>query len=245
MVLGLTLSIGIFGAGYCIGKAVYLSHLLNRSVTVKGLAERDVKSDLGVFEIDYREVGGTLLDLNQRLQHDQGVVTAFLKQHGFTDQEIIAQPVKLDDKLANAYQSNNTPVAADQRYIVTGGIRVRSSQVDLIQQVNQVTGSLLQQGVPLTFDSSGVSPNPSYYFTKLDEIRPAMLADATHSARLVAEQFAKDADTQLKGIQHASQGMFQVMSRDAASSDASGDQGGLNSIDKKVRLVTTIDYRLR
>lgn len=242
-ILGITLGLGILGAGYCLNKAVLLSRQANRIVTVKGLAERDVKADLAVYEIDYREVGGDLNELHTRLNRDQLVVMAFLKDHGLTDAEFGPQPIKLEDKVANAYQNGNT-ITPDQRYVLTGGMRVRSSKVEVIREINQLTGTLLQQNVPLTFDSSGLSYNPSYYFTQLDHIRPEMLADATHSARLVAAQFAKDAETELNGIQRASQGVFQIMSRDAASSDSGGD-GGMAAIDKKVRLVTTIDYRLK
>lgn len=241
------LSVGIFGAGFCIGKAVYLSKFLNRHITVKGLTERDVKSDLGIWEIDYREIGGTLTELNQRIQHDQTQVIAFLKQQGFTDQEIAAQPVKLEDKLANAYANNNNNITPDQRYIVTSGIRIRSNRVAIIQQSTQAASALLQQGVPLAFDVNLVSPNPSYYFTGLDTIRPSMMADATRSARSVAEQFAQDSGTVLGGIQTASQGVFQIMSRDTStmSADWNNNDSALGSIDKKVRLVTTVDYRLK
>ena len=243
LVLGLSISLGVFGAGYCLGKSVLLSHLLNRSVDVKGLAERDVKADLGIWQINFREVGGVLNDVNQHQQHDRDVVIAFLKQNGFTDAEIATQPIRLEDRLANA-MSNGTQVAPQQRYLITGGVEVRSERVDLIQQVNQLTGSLLEQGVPLAFDVNYGGVNPSYFFTKLDEIRPAMLADATHSARLVAEQFAKDSGTELNGIQHASQGVFEVTGRDASTAEGSGESS-LSSINKKVRLVSTLDYRLK
>lgn len=245
----LILSAGIFGAGVMIGKAVYYSKTLNRTVTVKGIAERDVKSDLGIWEIDYREVSNDLVDANKRLQHDQEVVTAFLKQHGFVDTEISPVSVKVDDRLANAYsQSNTTPANENtNRYIVTGGVRVRSTNVNRIDQVNTMSSALLQQGVALAFDIGGVSPNPSYYFSALDKIRPEMMADATRSAKTVAEQFAKDSGTELKGIQRASQGVFQIMSADSStmSADWNNSQSALGSIDKKVRLVTTIDYRLK
>lgn len=247
LISAIVISLGIFGAGYSVGKALYLSKILNREVTVKGLAERDVKSDLGIWEIDYREVGNNLIDLNKQLQHDQGIVLAFLKQHSFTDQEIEAQPVKVEDRLANVYSQPGSAQGSTERYIVTSGLRIRSTRVDLIQAVTQLTGTLLQQGVPLAFDTNTSNPNPSYYFTKLDSIRPDMLAETTRSARLVAEQFAKDSDTQLAGIQHASQGQFQIMGRDTStlSADWSSNQSALGSIDKKVRLVTTLDYRLK
>lgn len=240
------LSLGIFGAGFCIGKAFYLSKLLNSSVTVKGLTERDVKSDLGIWEIDYREIGGNLTDLNQRLEQDQKRVTDFLTSHGFTQRELDVQPIKLEDRIANGYQTTN-PISPDQRYVVSGGIRVRSGNVNLIQQTNQQLGALLQMGVPLAFDISGLTPNPSFYYTVLDTIRPSMLADATRSARMIALQFAKDSGTELGAMQSANQGVFQIMARDTStlSADWNSTQSALGSIDKKIRLVTTINYRLK
>jgi hypothetical protein len=246
IISALILSLGIFGAGLSVGKAFYWARGLNRTVTVKGIAERDVKSDLGVWEINYREVGNDLAALDKNIQRDQLAVIEFLKQQKFTSHETEIQPAKVEDRLANIYNQTNTGVTSD-RYVVTSGVRVRTERVNLIQQANQLTRNLLQQGIPVFFDSVTLNPNPSYYFNNLDAIRPAMLAETTRSARLVAEQFAKDSNTQLKGIQHASQGIFQIMGRDSStlSADWNSNQSALGSVDKKVRLVTTIDYRLR
>lgn len=243
----LILSLGLIGAGYSIGKGLYLVKTLNRTVTVKGLAEQNVRSDLGIWEINYREVGNDLVQLDQRLLHDQQVVVEFLKQQGFADNEIARGEFKVEDRLANIYNQNNNQATNEQRYVVTGGTRVRSDKVELIWKTAQITDSLLQHGVPLAFDVGSISPNPSFYYTQLDKIRPAMLAEATKSARIVADQFAKDSQSHLAGIQRASQGVFQIMGRDTStmSADWSSNQNALGSIEKKVRLVTTIDYRLR
>lgn len=242
------LSLGILGAGFFMGKAFYYYKASTRYITVKGLAERDIKSDLAVWEIDYREVGDNLADLNQRVQHDQEQVLAFLKQRGFTPAEMEVQPAKVDDRLANIYsQPAASGTLATGRYIVSSGIRIRSGRVALVLEATQMTGALLQSGVPIAFDTTTVNPNPSYYLTQLDAIRPEMLADATRSARLVAEQFAKDSSVKLNGVQRASQGVFQIMGRDTStmSADWNSNQSTLGSIDKKVRLVTTIDYRIK
>lgn len=246
LLCAIILSLGILGAGYSIGKGIYLIKNLNRTVTVKGLAEKDVKSDLGVWEIYYREVGNDLTQLDKSLQHDQEVVTTFLKLQGFTTQEIDHTQIKVEDRLANIYnQTNQNP--NQQRYVVTAGLRVRSEKVAAIAQSVQLVDQLLQQGIPLAFDVSSLSPNPSYYFTKLDAVRPSMMAEATQSARTVATQFANDSHSQLGPIQRASQGVFQIMGRDTStmSADWSSNQNALGSIDKKVRLVTTIDYRIK
>lgn len=247
LVCTLLLSIGILGSGYSIGKGMYLIKKMSRTVTVKGLAEQEVKSDLGVWEINYREVGNDLVQIDQRLQHDFEVVVAFLKQQGFSDSEIERTQLKVEDRLANIYSQSATPNANDQRYVVTTGVRVRSTHVDVIQQTVQMTEKLLQQGVPLAFDVTLLSPNPSFYYTQLDSIRPKMLSEATKSARLIAEQFAKDSKSKLGPIQRASQGVFQIMGRDTStmSADWNSNQNALGSIEKRVRLVTTIDYVLK
>lgn len=241
------LSVGILGAGYSVGKALYIVKKMNRSVTVKGLAEQDVKSDLGLWEINYREVGNDLVQLDQRIQHDQGIVIEFLKQQGFSEKEIDRTQLKVEDRFANVYNQNISQGADNQRYVVTAGTRVRTEKVDLVQQAVQNVDKLLQQGVPLAFDASGLSPNPSFYYTRLDSIRPALLAEATQSALVVATQFAKDSGCKLAGVQNASQGVFQIMGRDTStmSSDWNSNQNALGSIDKKVRLVSTIVYRIK
>jgi len=244
----LIIGLGIWGAGHSIGKNMYRLKMMSRTVTVKGLAEKDVKSDLGIWDINYREVGNDLTQLDQRLQHDQQVVTNYLKQQGFSDQEIGRLQLKVEDRLANIYNTpSTTPNTNDQRYVVTAGTHVRTSNVDLIQKAAAGIDQLLQQGVPLAFDNNSSNPNPSFYFTALDSVRPTMLAEATQSAHTIAEQFAKDANVTIGGIQRASQGVFQIMSRDTSTmnTDWSSNQNALGSVDKKIRLVTTIDYRLQ
>lgn len=240
------LSLGIFASGYSIGHHILMTKKMNRSVTVKGLAEQDVKSDFGVWKINYREIGSDLVQLDQRIQHDQETVVAFLKQQGFTDKEIANTELKVADRFANVYTQSSSPTMDSQRYIVTGGVDVHTNQVDLIQKVAKLSNQLIQQGVPLAFDDAA-TPNPSYYFQNLDSIRPVMLAAATKSARAIALQFAKDSDEQLGSILHASQGVFQIMSRDTStmSSDWNNNQNALGSINKKIRLVTTIDYQIK
>ena len=80
----------------------------------------------------------------------------------------------------------------------------------------------------------------SYTFTKLDEIKPEMVAEATKDARKSAEQFAEDSGTDVGGIKSATQGYFSIDSRD-------GDAGGYGVTDtpyKKVRVVTTVNFYL-
>jgi hypothetical protein len=246
LILGVTLGLGLLGSGFLIGKALYHVKAADRFVTVKGLVETPVKANWGVWAIDFREAGDNLTEISAKLEQDRQQIIQFLGKQGFSSVEITSSSTKVNDQMANAYGSSNAPPKF--RYILTGGVRVQSSQVDLIQKANQMTGTLVQQGIALSFDSSDVAPNPSYFYTQLDSIRPNLLAGAIKSARLVAEQFAKNSGSVLGGIRRANQGVFQIYARDAADSGDNSwqaTQNQLSAINKKVRLVATIDYFLK
>jgi uncharacterized protein len=237
LLIGLLSGAGVALGGYFIGKGLYAARVGERFVSVKGLAERDVKADLAVWTISYTATGRGLAEANAALAQDQTVVTTFATAHGFAAAEIEVQPTTVTDTFAN--QTDRRAPDPEQRYVIRGGIRIRSSKVDQVRRASQDTSDLVKQGVVL---GENYPQAPQYFFTRLNDIRPAMLADATRSARAVAEQFAADSHSELGAIRHASQGVFQVTGRDSNGENGAGDDQ--SSLAKKVRLVSTIDYFL-
>jgi uncharacterized protein len=236
LLLGILIGAGAALGGFFIGRGFYQARA-ERYVTVKGLVERDVKADLALWTISYTASGPDLNSTNAQLQQDQKIVLAFAQAHGFEPSELQIQPTTVTDSFANPYQGNRPD--PNQRFIVKGGIQIRSLKVAKIEQASQDGGDLIRQGVAL---GENYPQAPQYFFTKLNDIRPSMLADATRSARAVAEQFAADSHSHLGPIRRANQGVFQITSRDASGDQAQGDEQ--SSIAKKVRLVSTVDYYL-
>jgi uncharacterized protein len=77
-------------------------------------------------------------------------------------------------------------------------------------------------------------------FTKLNALKPQMIAQATARAREAADQFARDSHASLGGIKQANQGVFEILARDQAP--------GINEpgqIEKTVRVVSTVEYFLK
>ena len=242
-VLGVLIGAGVAVGGYFVGRGFYMARAGERYVTTKGLVERDVKADLAVWAISYTATGAAIGEANDRIEHDQKLVAAFAQRQGFTADEIEIQPTTVTDVFANQFR-NGKPDAKD-RYIVKGGVRVRSSKVDQVRRASQNTGDLVKQGVVL---GENYPQAAQYFFTKLNDIRPAMLAEATRSARAVAEQFALDSHSRLGPIRRANQGVFEIMGRDTAgAAQTAGEATPTDdqaSIEKKVRLVSTVDYYL-
>jgi uncharacterized protein len=57
---------------------------------------------------------------------------------------------------------------------------------------------------------------PTFVFTRLNQLKPSMVAEATANARTAAGQFAKDSRSALGDIRHANQGVFVILPRDQA-----------------------------
>jgi hypothetical protein len=239
-VLGLLVAIGLAVAGYFVSDTLYKGRAASNTVTVKGFSERDVKADLALWQFSYALTGGDLAQLYARSSENEKTLTDFLVQKGFSKAEIKPGSVQLEDLLANQYRANN--ITADKRYILRNTISVRSNAVERVESAQRALNDLIRQGIVLT------SNNVDFQFTKLNDIKAAMLRDATKNARDAAQQFANDADSRVGSIQSANQGFFSVGSRDSAAQGQGGEGGYVppqaSTIDKKVRVVVTLTYYL-
>lgn len=239
-ILGFCVAIGLAVAGYFVSGTLYKGKLASNAVTVKGFAERDVKADLALWQIGYSITGGNLADLYSQASNDEKTLVAFLTDKGFKQDEIKPDGVHVNDLLSNAYRSNN--VSEAQRYILGDTITVRSNNVALVDQSTAALSDLIKQGIVLTTN------RVDFQFTKLNDIKAAMLRDATQNARDAAQQFANDAGSTVGSIESANQGFFSIDSRDSAAAQNPNGQISYepqkSTVDKTVRVVVTLTYYL-
>ncbi len=241
VVLFFAIAIGNALAGWFISNGIYQWRSGDRYVSVKGIAEQQAKADLAIWDIGYKITGDDLAQITAESLKNQKIIVSFLTQNNFAPGEIESQNIEVLDQYAREYTSNKP----QHRYIITGSVMLRTPKVDLVHQVSQLNATLIQQGVVL-MNKNDYLPNPRYFFTKLDEIRPPMLEQATKSARSVAEQFATNSGCQLGPIRRASQGVFQILNINSnAGQNYGADNDQIGSINKIVRIVISIDYMLR
>jgi len=230
VIAGGLVAVGIAAAGWLIGAGVENARVGDRSVSVRGLSERIVKSDLAVLPLKFAAAGDDLQAVQADVDADTAAVRRFLAARGYAAEAVDLGRLEVTDQYAREYQQQN--VAA--RYRVAQTVIVRTTNVDRVQATTRQLDQLIRQGVVLQ-DYTG----PTYVFTKLNDVRPAMIAEATASAKTGAAQFARDAGASLSGIRSATQGSFEITGRDDVGYDAS------SQVFKKVRVVTTVNYRLR
>lgn len=227
------LGLGIAHAGSSIHEGLTNFRSYDRSVTMKGLAQRDVEADLALWPIAYTETGDDLTALQDLMERRGEVVLKFLETHGIKDDEVELQEVIVQDLLAQSYRQNN---ATSSRYILTQTYLVRTPNIEAVSKASKKVGNLIKQGV--VFSSNG-STTPTYLFTKLNDIKPPMIAEATKNARKAAREFAKNSGQEVGGIKYASQGIFQILPRDQSYVVSEAQQKK-----KTVRVVSTISFYL-
>lgn len=200
----------------------------DRQVSVKGLAEREVQANKVTWPLVYKEIGNDPTEMYSSLEKKNAIITAFLRQGGVKDSEISVNPPSISDRQADSYGQE----VVNFRYRATSVITVTSTDVDRVRSLMRRQAELMKQGVPLIIEDYGDN-RVTYEFTALNDIKPAMVEEATANARATAEKFAADSDSRLGSLRHASQGQFSIEDRDAHTPYI-----------KNVRVVVTMDYGL-
>jgi uncharacterized protein len=218
---------GMALAGLALGSGIKHSHRGERSVTVRGLAERDVTADLAVWTLSFAANADNLAAAQAKVERDAGLIRAFFTRQGFP---------------ADAVQVSGVQVARETedkhvRFVVRERITLRSTDVHRVEDAVHHQFDLVRRGV---FLEEGSKAN--FLYTQLNKVKPEMVAQATRDARASAEQFARDSESELGGIRTANQGYFEVTAR---AGDASEGWGAAETPFKKLRVVTTVTYLLR
>lgn len=220
------LATGLVVGGYLMGDGLVRMKQADRAVTVRGLAERDVTADLATWTIAYSAKAGDLQSAQTKVDNDTKAIRGFFSTLGFDADAL--QPTGAN---VSQYNENGIPV-----YTVKQRLSLRTTDITRAQAAVKRQFDLVKGGVELE-EGSGMA----YTFTKLNAIKPEMIALATKDARKSAEQFAQDSGTDVGSIKSATQGYFEVTARDG---DSAGGWGVSDSPYKKVRVVTTVEYYL-
>lgn len=224
---------GLSVGGLLIGSGIRSFRGNDRFVSVKGIAEKEVKANLALWPLRVIATSNSLPEAQARIAKDAATVRRFFDSGGIPAAAIEIQGVEATDLLTQTYRQG----APASRFIVAQTLMVRTNDVDRIGALNQRVGEIVAAGVVVS--AEGGPQGPFYLFTKLNDIKPAMIAEATRNARAAAQQFAADSGSALGPIRQASQGLFQILPRDAAPGQMEEKQ-----VLKTVRVVSTVDYLL-
>jgi hypothetical protein len=226
-------AVGLTTSGYALGDGFRRYKLAEqRTVTVRGVSERDVTADLATWSISFAHEGTELGSVQNSVDQQARSVRAFFQRAGFRPADVTDSDVSLSRSQPTDRDGN--PVGPET-VTVRRSLQLRTGDVMKARAAYAAQAQLLRAGVELS------GSNISYTFTGLNELKPDMIAEATRNARRSADQFARDSGASVGQIKTASQGYFSVGARDGEDCEDCGSSGGSTPF-QKVRVVTTIDY---
>lgn len=228
LILGLFVFLGLSALGYLLGNAAIEFKQFDRSVTVKGLSEREYTADIVIWPIQFTAAGNDLESLYNAIELNTTKIVNFLGKKGINTDEITTSSPAITDKSAQQYGGNSR---AEFRYSAFQTVTVYSKNINAVRGVMGSLSQLGKQGIVIT--GGNYDSQTDYIFTRLNDVKPEMIEEATKKAREVAEKFASDSQSSLGKIKRASQGQFSISARDKN-----------NPHIKKVRVVSTVEYYL-
>ncbi len=200
----------------------------DKTVSVRGLAEREVDADLAVWPLTFSLGSNDLSELQKDILAKTKIVKNYLAEYELSGNDFTVQSPSITDNSMNPYMDKNQ---VRYTYIAETVVLVRSSKVEQVKKAQSDSLKLMSDGIAVSKDYKS---KISFEFTKLNDIKPQMIAEATKNARTAAEQFARDSGSKVGKIKRASQGLFSI-------EDAAADL----SERKTIRVVTTVEYLLK
>lgn len=228
-------ALGLTSSGYALGDGLRRSKMAeHRSVTVRGVSQRNVTADLATWTVDFSHQGSDFGAVQQSVDAQAHAARTFFQRAGFRADEITDTDVSFSREQPKDKDGN--PLGA-KVLTVHRSLQLRTADVMRARAAKSREADLLRDGVELSGSSA------TYTFTGLNALKPAMIGEANKNARDMAEQFARDSGAAVGKIKTASQGYFSVTARDGDDCDDCASAAG-GSPFQKVRVVTTIDYDL-
>ncbi len=230
LIAAVAIAIGIAAAGHFVGNTIYRSKIAMNTAQAKGLAERKVKANLGTWTVSFVITGKTQAEvpgLYDQAERQQAMLVEELKSNGFVDSEITEG---LIDYTKREYR-DDAHALVDETHTLSASVELKTEDVEKIAPARKKINRLIADGLNLSNGS------PRYFYTKLNEIKPAMLKEAAENARIAAAEFAENAGVKVGKIRTATQGAFYI-------EDDGLTGGDTRKVEKNVRVVTTVDFFL-
>lgn len=227
-ILGIALVTSMFILGYILGESIVKFKTLERTVLVKGLAEREVNANIVLWPIQYLYAENKQELLYAKLEEDTQKIIIFLKENGFEDSEMSITAPAIVDKMAQEYGGASN---IKYRYSGVQTLTLYTNKIEQTRKAMTEIASLGKSGV--TFRNNTYENKTEFIYSKLNEIKPDMIEEATKNARNSAMKFAQDSKSSLGKIKRANQGQFTIVARDKFTPHI-----------KRIRVVSTVEYYL-
>jgi len=236
IILGLCIAVATIASSLIFSKGfLKVMQFNNQIISVTGSAQKIIKSDYLIWSGTFSRQESSLTVAYKKLNDDLDKVKKYLVSKGVNEKEIVVSQVATGKTYKKNEKGNETNDI--QWYTLSQNIEIRSGDVDKITQVSRESTELINQGIE--FESGA----PTYFYTKLDELKLEMLAKASENAKQRADNMVKAAGNKIGFMRSARMGVFQITPVTSTQVSDWGEND-TTSLDKKVTSVVTAAFTI-
>lgn len=230
--------LSIILAAYFLGNSIKNKNKTT-SISVTGSGTKDFVSDLIVWNGGFSKKNMDLKEAYVGLEQDRQKIKEYLMSKGFAEADIVFSAVDIDKE----YDYKGYDVGSQRiftGYKLQQTVTIESKDVQKVENLSRQITELINNGVEL------YSRAPSYYYTKLADLKIQMIADATKDARKRAEEIAVNAGGKLGNLKKANLGVFQITAQNSSDEDYSwGGTFNTSSKNKTASITIRLDYEVK
>lgn len=224
--------------GLIIGNAYKYKAKASETIVVTGLAEKDFTSDQIVWKGIFTRAGFDLKLVYAAIKEDEQTIKSYLKTKGLPDSSIVFSSIDVMKNYQNKYAENGTMTGSVfNGYTLTAEVKVDSKNIELVEKISREVTELLQKGIEFN------SQKPSFYYTKLNELKIDLLAKASADAKVRAETIAKNSGAGIGNIKKAAMGVFQITGKNDNEEYAYGGSFNTSSKQKTASITIRVEYQ--
>lgn len=200
---------------------------MGNKITVTGAAYKPIISDFASWKGYFEVTSLNLASAYTKLEQNLAKVKTFMTAQGFGEGSYKISGVDINRQ----YDRDGVP----KDYVLRQHIELELDDVARISRIAQESSILIREGVEFS------SYNPSYIYSKLDDVKLEMIKAATENAKLRAEQLARTTGKKVGAPTSARVGVFQIRPRHSQEVSSYGISD-VSSIDKEIACTVHISF---
>ena len=237
------IAIAIAALGFIIGLAFLGNAIKNRNksentISVTGLGTKKFTSDLINWSGTFSRNSFELKSAYDQLANDKKIIENYLTSKGIPKNEIVFSAVDIQKQFNYGSDANGRSIQTFSGYQLSQTISIDSKDVAKIENLSRNITEIINLGIEFT------SSPPSYFYSKLADVKHQMIADATKDAKQRAEKIAENAGSSLGKLKKATMRITQITAPNSTEEYSYGGTFNTSSKDKEASITIKLEYEV-
>ncbi len=237
------IALAIVLASIILGNAYKYKFVSTETISTTGLAEKEFTSDLVIWNSSFSSISMGRKEAFESLKADQQKIKAYLISKGIKENEIVFSAINVDEQTRTERKYTNNGDYSDVSffagYKLTQNFDIESKSLDIIEKTAREITELLEQGINIS------SSQPSYYYTKLEDLKLSLISNATENATVRAKNIAEKGNSTLGSLKTATMGVFQITGKTSSEEYSWGGVYNTSDRNKKASITVKLEFAIK